>query len=207
MTRFAQTERAALCDTAARVGATAPTLDEGWTVRDLLVHLLVREGSLASVGIAVAPLKRFADRAYAKTGRQPFTTLVERVRTGPPRLSPFAIPKLDELGNTMEFFVHHEDIRRAQPSWEPRVLGDEVEATLWGGLGKMLARKAPDGLVVEHSGTGASKTLKEGTPSVTVRGLPSEVTLFMTGRSEQARVDLLGDAAVIARLRDTSLGM
>ncbi len=56
MTRLARSERAALCDLALQVGADRPTLCEGWTVKDLVVHLLVREGSPAAVGIVVPPL-------------------------------------------------------------------------------------------------------------------------------------------------------
>ena len=42
---------------------------------------------------------------------------------------------------------------------------------------------------------------------MTVRGLPSEVTLFVFGRRAQADVELLGDDADLARLRGTSLGI
>ena len=42
--------------------------------------------------------------------------------------------------------------------------------------------------------------LKAGEPTVTVRGLPSEVTLFVFGREPQADVELLGDDAGVARL-------
>ena len=66
MTRLAQTERAALCDTALQVGEDQPTLSGEWTVKDLVVHLLVREGSPAAVGILVKPLeKRIAARYEA----------------------------------------------------------------------------------------------------------------------------------------------
>ena len=55
---------------------------------------------------------------------QDFTALVERVRNGPPRWSPMALPPLDRALNTLEYFVHHEDIRRAAPGWVPRELTD-----------------------------------------------------------------------------------
>jgi hypothetical protein len=42
---------------------------------------------------------------------------------------------------------------------------------------------------------------------VTVRGLPSEVTVFVFGRKPQARVELLGDDDAVARLSTTSLGI
>jgi uncharacterized protein (TIGR03085 family) len=209
MTRLAQTERHALCDTALEVGEDRPTLSGEWTVKDLVVHLLVREGSPASIGIAVAPLAPVTAAVSRWVARADFVHLVERLRGGPPRLSPFAIPRLDVLGNTLEFFVHHEDIRRAQPGWEPRTLGAETDRLLWtqlSSMGKRLARALPVGLVAQDATTGATAELRSGTPSVTVRGAPSEVTMYLFGRSPHARVDLLGDGDAVARLSGTSLG-
>jgi uncharacterized protein (TIGR03085 family) len=210
MTRLATSERAALCDTALAVGADRPTLSGEWTVKDLVVHLLLREGSPAAVGIVVAPLSRLADAASARIGRRSWPELVQRLRSGPPRLSPFAIPKIDELGNSLEFFVHHEDIRRAQQDWSPRDLGAETERTLWSSIGmpgKALTRKAPVGVRIENTTTGESRVLKKAAETVTVQGPPAEVVLFLFGRSAQARVELLGDPDAVARLQATSLSI
>ncbi len=210
MTRLAQTERAALCDTALEVGEDQPTLSGEWSVKDLVVHLLVREGSPASLGIAVAPLAWLTEAEYRRVGRRPFPELVAKLRKGPPRLSPYAVPKLDDLANTLEFFVHHEDIRRAQPGWTPRPLGDDVERTLWPmirSFGKRMVRKAPVGVTIADSATGSTAVLDDGEPSVTVRGLPSEVALYLFGRRDQARVELLGDDDAVARLKAHTLGI
>jgi uncharacterized protein (TIGR03085 family) len=210
MSRLARTERAALCDTALQVGPDRPTLCEGWTVKDLVVHLLVREGSPAAVGIAVAPLAWLTAAESRRVGRRDFAELVEKLRTGPPRLSPYAVPKVDELANGLEFFVHHEDIRRAQPGWTPRPLGDDVERTLWPmvrGFGRRLVRTSPVGVTITDSVTGSTALLRGGVPSVTVRGLPSEVTLYVFGRRDQARVELLGNDEAVARLKATALGV
>jgi uncharacterized protein (TIGR03085 family) len=208
--RLAQTERAELCDLALQVGEDQPTLCGDWTVKDLVVHLLVREGSPAAAGIVLAPLARATDLEYRRVGRRDFPVLVERLRNGPPRLSPYAVPRLDSLFNTLEFFVHHEDIRRAQPDWTPRRLDDDTEKLLWSMIrtaGKGLTRSAAVGITVENSVTGSAAELRAGEKSVTVRGLPSEVTLFVFGRRPQARVDLLGEDAAVARLSETSLGI
>jgi uncharacterized protein (TIGR03085 family) len=210
MTRLARTERAALCDTALRVGEDQPTLSGEWTVKDLVVHLLVREGSPASIGTMVPPLAGLTAAASRRVGRHPFPELVERLRGGPPRLSPFSIPKIDDLANTAEYFIHHEDIRRAQPTWSPRTLGDDAEQQLWStitSMGRLLTRKVPVGVTVEHSTTGETRMLRKGSPTATVRGLPSEVTLYLSGRSDHARVEILGDADAVARLRGTALGI
>ena len=210
MRRLAQTERAALCDTALQVGEDQPTLSGEWTVKDLVVHLLVREGSPAAAGILVKPLEKVLDLEMRRVGRRPFNVLVEKLRHGPPRWSPYAVPKLDATLNTLEYFVHHEDIRRAQPEWTARDLGAESEKLLWAMVrtgGKGLTRRAPVGVTIENATTGSRAVLKAGEPSVVVRGIPSEVTLFVFGRKPQAHVELIGDAADVARLNSTSLGI
>ena len=51
---IAQRERAALVDTMRTVGPEAPTLCDGWNVRDLAAHLMIREYRLdASPGILI----------------------------------------------------------------------------------------------------------------------------------------------------------
>ena len=211
MTRLAQIERTALCDLALQLGEDQPTLCDGWTVKDLVVHLLLREGSPAALGIFVPPLAGLADAASRRIGKRDFTVLVEKLRNGPPVLSPYAVPKVDELANTLEYHVHLEDIRRAQPAWSPPRLDERTESTIWSMLstpGKMISRGAPGGLSIEDSRNGATKVLKKGTPdSVTISGLPSEVALYLFGRSDQSRVELVGDDGPVGRLRSTSLGL
>ena len=45
---FAQKERERLAELFLEVGPDAPTLNEGWTTRDLAVHLLIRESKPAA---------------------------------------------------------------------------------------------------------------------------------------------------------------
>jgi uncharacterized protein (TIGR03085 family) len=211
MTGLARTERSALCDVALQVGEDQPTLCGEWTVKDLVVHLVLREsGNPAAIGILVAPLNKVVDVASRRLARGDFAVLVERLRNGPPLLSPYSLPKVDALVNTLELFVHHEDIRRAQPDWSPRTLGDEAEKEIWsmvGTPGRMLTRRSPVGVRIENATTGSTKVLNKATPSVTVKGLPSEVALYLFGRQDQARVELVGDQDTVARLSGTSLGL
>ena len=111
---LARSERAALSDRLDRTDPDQPTLCEGWTARDLLAHLLVRERQpWAAGGIVIpflAPLTAHAMRGYADT---PWEQMVEELRSGPPAWSPSRIGRIDEASNGAEFFVHHEDVRRA----------------------------------------------------------------------------------------------
>lgn len=209
MSPLARTERAALCDLALEVGPDAPTLSGDWTVKDLVVHLLVREGSPAAIGIAVPQLSWLIDRASRRLAREDLPVLVQRLRQGPPLYSPFAIPALDRMFNLLEYFVHHEDIRRAQEGWEPRELPARVQDTLWKAVrvaGKALVRSAKVGVVLERSDTGEQRVLKDSPAPVVVRGLPAELVMFVYGRKPQARVELEGTDADIATLTGADLG-
>lgn len=205
---MARTERAQLCDLALQVGPDAPTLSGDWKVRDLVAHMLVREGHPAAVGLVVPPLSGLTELATRRTARKEFTVQVERLRNGPPVYSPIAVPKLDAILNTLEFYVHHEDIRRAQPTWQPRDLSRHDQALLWkmiSAAGKGLVRRAPVGLRIERSDKAQQAVLKNDEPSVTVRGLPSEVVLFVYGRKEQAQVELVGRDEDVAAVRVADL--
>jgi uncharacterized protein (TIGR03085 family) len=211
MTRLSKSERYELCDDALRIGEDQPTLSGDWTVKELVVHLLVREGSPAAAGIVVAPLAPYTKRVTRRLMKRDFTELVEQLRNGPPIYSPYAIPKVDTMVNTLEYFVHHEDIRRAQPSWEPRELSPRHEKQLWNMItvaGKGLVRGSTVGVTIERSDReGRQAVLNEGEHPVVVRGLPSEITLFVFGRKPQARVELSGTDDAVAALRDKSLGI
>lgn len=210
MSPLARTERAALCDLALEVGPDAPTLSGDWTVKDLVVHLLVREGSPATLGIVLAPLAPVTALASARLARRDLPELVERLRQGPPVYSPLRLGVLDKALNTLEFFVHHEDIRRAQDRWQPRALDGRAQAALWkliGVAGRGLVRSVPVGVVLERSDTAESTTLRGGASSVVVRGLPSELVLFVYGRQDEAQVELLGEQADIARLTGSRRGL
>ena len=91
MEQMSRTERAALCNSALEAGEGAPTLCTGWTVKDLVIHLLIRERDpIAATAIMVPQLEKLADRKADRMAKQDFSALVERVRNGPPRWSPMA---------------------------------------------------------------------------------------------------------------------
>lgn len=207
-----------MCDTALLVGEDEPTLCGEWTVKDLVVHLILRESSPASLGLVVSALsgaldaasRRLAARDFSGRGSGGHASLVERLRGGPPRYSPFAIPRVDALLNGLEFFVHHEDIRRAQPAWAPRELSDRAQQQVWKGVcaaAPRLLRRAPVGVQLECDDLHTRATVHAAETSVLVVGAPAEVTMFVFGRKAHADVELRGPDDAVAALRNTDLGV
>jgi uncharacterized protein (TIGR03085 family) len=213
MTGFAARERQALAETLATIGPDAPTLCAGWRTDDLAAHLVLREGRPdAAAGILAKPLagwtKRVQDRSKDRT---PYPSLVERFRSGPPTWSPTRLGAVDEAANVLEFFVHHEDVRRAAPEWEPRKLDQEHEDELWrrlrGGV-KLMFRKVPVGVTLVRTPNQLTVVAKPATPlMVTVSGPVGELVLFCFGRKDAARVELSGDETAVARLQRAPLGI
>jgi len=209
MTTPARDERNALCDLFLSVGPDAPTLCAGWTTRDLAAHLVVRESRPdAAGGILIKRLAPYGDRVRDKVATRPWADLVETVRQGPPRLSPMRIPALDTLTNTLEFFVHLEDVRRAQPEWRPRGLSSSLESTLRSALARgarLMVRSAPCGITLSPT-DGAPITAKKGSPSVTIAGDIGELVLFVYGRQALARVTMSGPDDLVERIPPQNSG-
>ena len=207
----ARRERAALCDLFAELGPDQPTLCGDWTTRDLAAHLVVRERRPdAAIGIIVSKAAGYTDKIQAGVAKTEWDRLVDTVRSGPPIWSPTKIAKIDELANTVEFFVHLEDVRRAQPTWEPRELDDDLTATLYGVLGKMakrLVKNSPVGIVLEPDDDHEPIVAKQAEPSVTVRGPVGELVMFVYGRQAHSRVEVLGDDDSVAAVNAASFGI
>lgn len=201
---LARQERQTLCDLFVESGPDAPTLCEGWRAADLAAHLVVRERRPdTGPGLVWPRLADYTDKVRrAVRDRTPWETLVETVRRGPPwLLRPFDGPM-----NTVEFFIHTEDVRRAQNGWEPREISSELADALWvrvgpGGMAKRVRATiviASPGRADKQSGTG---------PRLTLSGDPGELTMFGAGRQGAARVDVAGDAALVEQLRGAKLGI
>ncbi|WP_030542934.1 TIGR03085 family metal-binding protein [Streptomyces albus] len=210
MSTHAKRERLLLADLLENAGPGAPTLCGDWTTRDLAVHLVVRERRPdAAAGMFVKPLAARLDRVQAEFGAKPYEELIQLIRTGPPRMSPFTLKQIDEAANTVEFYVHAEDIRRAQPDWTPRELDPVLADALWSRIEKaarMMGRKSPVGLVLRRP-DGRTAVAHRGTPVVTVTGEPGELLLFLYGRQEQARVETEGDKDAVAKAYAAKLGI
>ena len=211
-------ERLALAALLEEKGPDAPTLCEGWATRDLVAHLVLRESRPdAAAGVMGGPLAGYTARAQQKlASRMSYAQLIEAFRNGPPKLSLFAVSRFEEAANTVEYFVHHEDVRRAGDEWTPRDLDPSLSEALWARLksARLLLRKAPVGVELARDDGGqadppngaAAKvpyriTARRATPLVTVTGTPAELTLWAMGRVGASSVRLDGPKAAINQLQ------
>ncbi|SFC03721.1 TIGR03085 family protein [Nocardioides terrae] len=189
---LAARERAELASLALSLGAPAPTMCAGWTVKDLVIHLLVRERRLVA-----------KDRATAELASRDLASLVAQLRAVPLLLS-----VVDPVLNGMEMFVHHEDVRRAQPSWTIRPLSSRDERELWLSaslVGRIQGRRVDVPLVIA-SGTRRT-VLRSGPSPVVVSGPVSEVLLFLSGRVSVASVAFDGPVDAIEKVKAASLSL
>ena len=225
---YSRDERLALCALLDKTGPDAPTLCEGWTTGDLAAHLVLRERRPdAAAGVAGGPLAGYTALVQRRIrARTPFPDLVRIIRSGPPLLSVMTLPGMDEHVNAVEFFVHHEDVRRAVPGWQPRELRRGQSDMLWQRLrmARFLLRKAPVGvelarddavLAGDNTGTGRTDgadpdgvayriTAKNATPAVTVVGSAAELTMWVMGRRTAARVRMDGIQTAVTRLGEAN---
>lgn len=205
---LASRERAALTDLFDQVGPDAPTLCEGWDTRDLAAHLHLRETSPLALGVLLSPLAGAMERRQREMASGDWHTLVSRVRT-PPRWSYSSIPAVDARLNAAEYFVHHEDVRRAQEGWAPRELSAADETALWSILRSMatvLYRSSPVPVVLRRPDS-AELIAKPGHPAVVVSGPASELVLHAYGRTDHALVTIDGPEDLVTRFGETSLGV
>ena len=216
---YSREERLALCALLDKTGPDAPTLCEGWTTGDLAAHLVLREHRPdAAAGVMGGPLAGHTARVQQRIReRTPFPDLVRTIRSGPPLLSVMALPGVDERANAVEFFVHHEDVRRAAPGWAPRELSGGESDMLWHRLrmARFMLRKAPVGVELARDDIGTGRwdeagadgpayriTAKNATPAVTVVGSPAELTMWVMGRWTGARVRMDGIQAAVTKLAE-----
>ena len=208
VTAYAREERRLLADLLLELGPDQPTLCAGWTTRDLAAHLVVRDRRPdASAGLLLPPLREHGERVRLATAARPYTEVIEDLRR-PPVWSPVSNPLLDEAANTIEFFVHHEDARRARPEWLPRELDPGEQAAIWRQVrltGRLALRRAGVPVIVLSEGFGSFSVGER--PRVTLSGPPGELALFVTGRQDHARVTFDGPPDAVERLRTAKLGL
>mgnify|MGYP001158303923 FL=1 len=214
MARHARDERQVLCDLLSEVGPDAPTLCAGWRTRHLAAHLIVRERrpdvapGLVLGGSFARHTARVTER---RAGRPDWDRLVGRLRSGPPAV----LRPVDDPINLIEYFVHHEDVRRAVDGWTPRVLAGEVDDALWrfqrGRISMQVRQIRNVDLSIARPGhdpvtVGRRRSAEAGRP-VVVTGEPGELALYFFGRRNHAVVELTGDDDGVAEVRSATFGL
>lgn len=188
-----------------KLGPDAPTLCEGWTTRDLAVHLWVRENRPdAAAGIFVNALSGRLEKESRKVAERDFDELVDDWGRGPASYNPVRF--VDAQQNFVEHFVHHEDIRRAN-GMGPRDFSAHIKQQMHSYL-KLLAKVAlrkserpvilqPEGLprIVAADTHGVAD---KGDAVVRVSGEVGELILWSFGR-DAAEVKIEGEAEAIVK--------
>ena len=208
MTNYARRERDLLADLLLSEGPDAPTLCTGWTTRDLAAHIVVRDRRPDSAaGLVIKPLAGYGERVRLARAALPYPELIDQLRR-PPVWSLVSNPLADPVVNTLEFFIHHEDVRRAGAQWTPRPLEQAEQAALWRTV-RLTARAGLRrlGITAEVTATGLDPLRTGEQPQVRISGDAGELAMFFSGRQRAARVDLEGDPALVERLRKARLGV
>jgi uncharacterized protein (TIGR03085 family) len=201
---LAVSERTALADLMREVGPDAPTLCGTWTTRDLAAHLVVRATRPdAAAGLVIPQLSGYLEKVQDTVARRDWSALVTEVRQGPPRWSPQSLAALDAATNTIEYFVHHEDVRRASEPWEPRELAAADVAALWAQASRgagFLLRRSPVGVTfapTDGPAAGARREVRKGDRGVLLTGPVGEIVLATYGRVTKG-LDISGTYADVA---------
>jgi uncharacterized protein (TIGR03085 family) len=208
---FDAAERARLSDLLDELGPDAPTLLAPWTTRDIAAHLIARERDyIAGPGLVLpGPWGRLAERRRQALARKDFTWLVATLRCGPPP-GFFRIGWVRQVANLNEFFVHQEDVRRANGRG-PRVNERAMDEALWRNVSRarwFLARRLRGaGLELQWAGTAKTVRARRGEPMARIAGPPGELLLYLFGRQEAAQVEVSGPDAATEAVRRTRFGM
>jgi uncharacterized protein (TIGR03085 family) len=208
---FDAIERAQLCDLFEELGPEAPTLLAPWTTRDLAAHLVLRENDpLAGPGLVLPGVwGRYAERRRSALALRDFSSLVATVRSGPPP-GFFQVGWVRRIPNLNEFFVHHEDVRRANGR-DPRTNEHAMDDALWRNVSRapwFLARRLRGaGLELQWMGTTKIVRSRRGNPAARIAGPPGELLLYLFGRRGAAQVEVGGPAAAVAAVRRARFGM
>ena len=187
-------ERRAICDLFVELGPDAPTLCEGWTTADLAAHLVLREH-----------FHRWSDAQRSAEKAKGYPALIARLRAGAP-VVPWRLPRIRNVFSGLEYFIHHEDARRANGG-APRPQADDLEAVAWRMTGynaRRIARRIRPFALALALPDGRRRTYGSGA-TATLTGAASELVLYLGGRRATADVTLTGDPEARAAVERADL--
>jgi uncharacterized protein (TIGR03085 family) len=208
---FDHIERLQLADLLDGLGPDAPTLLEPWTTRDIAAHLILRDHDPVAAPGLVLPgaWRRLAERRQRDLAQRGFTELTATLRSGTPP-GPFRIGWVRHFPSLNEFFVHHEDVRRANGGG-PRTHEPAMHEAVWRNVTRsawFLSRRLRHaGLEVCWAGTGRTVRARRGEPVARIAGEPGELLLYLFGRQSASHVEVSGTDAAVGAVDSTQFGM
>lgn len=205
---FVAASRDALVAALYAAGPNEPTLVEEWQTQHLAAAVFLKENPhhITERGYgshAAARTAAITQLGEESSSRKAFYNLVRKIADGPEeaptpsrpsmlsRLRRAVSPRKPETQNLLlHFFVHTEDVRRAQTRWAPRKLTDAYADALFEQL-RDQARKyyanAKTGYVLIRT-NGERIVAKRGTAQTFVTGPAGELVLHALGRPDHALV-------------------
>jgi uncharacterized protein (TIGR03085 family) len=208
---FDAVERAQLSDLFDELGPQAPTLLEPWTTRDFAAHLILRERDhLAGPGLVLpGAWGRLAERRRRALALRDFTWLIATIRSGPPP-GFFRIGWVRRVPSLNEFFVHHEDVRRANGRG-PRTNEHAMDEALWRNVSRapwFLARRPHGaGLELQWAGTAQTVRARRGNPLPASPDLQANCCSTSSAGRAQHMSRVSGPDAAIEAVRRARFGM
>lgn len=213
----AATERQALVRALREKGPMADTLCAGWNAHDLAVHVVARDSHPHLIfGRELPVVGSRAQRQYRSIEQLSFAELVDRIEAGVPSWHPARSRAVDDAMNTLEFFVHTEDVLRvdestASPGTDAEHTGtaDAAESPsalqphrrrtsqglqqrLWKQASRTLlmvaARKQRRRITYISPGYGSVTHGASSDPLLILEGTPGELVLWAFGRQSVADV-------------------
>lgn len=198
MSSTASEQRKALVSALRTVGPEASTLCEGWAAEDMALHIVMRDSRpdlLVGQGLPIVGAR--ARKAIESLKAEGYEYLVDRASIGPPSYFPQSFAPVNDAMNSAEFYIHTEDVLRAQPDFDlsqRRAVSEDLRRRLWKQASvsffPMAARKQKRRISFFSPGYGATTRGPASAPLMMVHGAPEELILWAAGRKEQAEVDI-----------------
>ena len=205
---FVAASRDALVAALYAAGPNEPTLVEQWQTQHLAAAVYLKENPQHVTERGFGSKSAARQAAITKLGeesssRKAFYNLVRKIADGPEeqpapprqsvltRLRRAVTPRKPQNDNMLlHFFVHTEDIRRAQTRWAPRKLTDAYADALFEQLREQARgyyANAKTGYVLIRT-NGERIVAKRGTAQTFVTGPAGELVLHALGRPDHALV-------------------
>ena len=199
---LASRQRESLCDLMSELGPLAPTRCDGWNVGDLAAHLWIREHKPASLpGIGSKRFAELTERIQIEALHlKGFPALVRELRR-----PGWVMRPLDGIVNAVEFFIHHEDVLRANGRTQYLTERDQAELLRTARVLAFRAQRAWGGQLILVPTVGEVIRHGRGNRPLRLAGPPSELLLFLTGR--EADIEITSEPETVEEFRKAVGGL